>query len=629
MNRKASLYFAFAINLIFFSLLSARDPQVKWLAKRPIIKEVKIIGNEYIEDDEIKDAISTKEQGFWQKLKLKKKSRLRKNSRQLDGAAINYLYKRNGYLDIQYEFQYKVAPDSSAIVEVILDEGERYHIGEATIPNDLGQKKEYIQKIVSQLKPGNAVNPYLIEAVASAIKTVYANEGHPYAQIDYRVIPHEDNPYKIDIEFSIDPGPLTIFGDISIDSLKYTSSRVVKRELVFEPGDLYSRKKLIESRQRIYSTGLFTYVDFEPEKHPDSLVTNPALTITGIEKKPRFLRVKTGAAQDTIYDLVWNLSLETGSRNISGLGRTFRFMPETRFQIFSGWQLIDEKFSFHYTEPWPFGFRMPLQFSFSWEPRLRRTAQDYKIERFEFTIGTLNELGRFVKIRSGFEFEKVDITGIPNDSTLQKFKRDEEINVGRSFWLSFERDSRLDIFLPTSGSVTRVTGQYYGGFLGGDKNFFKIVAEWSRYLGLSRWDVYAFRFKGGLGEGLTSDDQVPLTDRFYLGGANTIRGYKEKDVGPKTPPPESALEGGTFYFITNHEYRRYLVGKFWISLFLDVGGNWRDNKDFHFRDLLATCGMGLQYASPLGPIRFDYGQRIAWKPVDGGGRFHISILYAF
>jgi len=615
--------------LLLTSAVNARDPIGKWLSKRPVIKRVEITGNEYIESDEIKSAISTKEQGFWQRLKLKKKNRLRKDAKRLDGMAIDYLYRKNGFLDVGYEFHYEAGEDSAAIVKIVITEGERYQINKVFIDSDLGHKQEHIEKIVGQLKPGTALNPYKIDAIASVIKGVYANEGHPYAQIGYMLQSLPDDSLKRDVVFHIAPGPLTIFGDIKVDSLKYTSSKVVKRELVFKPGDLYSRQKLIDSRQRIYSTGLFTFVDFEPENNPDSLVTEPVLTITGTEKKTRFLKVKTGAAQDTIYDMVWDLSLETGSRNISGLGRSFRFSPSTRFQIFSGWRLIDEKFAFYYTEPWPFGLRMPLNLSFSWEPKLRRTIQDFKIERFDFKISTLNEPGKFVKIRSGFGFEKVDITGIADDSTLQKFKEEEGISVGRSFWFSFERDSRLDIFLPTQGSVTSLAGQYYGGFLGGDKNFFKVVAEWSRYYGLSRWDVYAFRIKSGFSQGLRSADQVPLTDRFYLGGANTIRGYKENDVGPKTAPPESSPEGGTFYLITNHEYRRFLVGKFWTSLFLDVGGNWSKARDFHFRDMLATFGLGLQYVTPLGPIRLDYGQRIAWKSVDGGGRFHISILYAF
>lgn len=617
------------LSLLMSSLASARDPIVKWLAKRPVVKRVDIEGNRFIETKKIKSAISTREQGFWQKLRLKKKSRLRKDAKRLDGAAIDYLYRKNGFLNVAYEFHYESHKDSAAIVKIDITEGPRYYINSVSINEDLGFKRQRIEKITAQLKPGNALNPYKIDAIASVIKGVYANEGFPYAQIGYQFEPLPGDSLNQDVIFHVASGPLTIFGDIKVDSLKHTSSRVVKRELVFKPGDLYSRQKLIDSRQRIYSTGLFTFVDFKPENNPDSLVTEPILTITGTEKKPRFLRVKTGAAQDTIYDMVWDLSLETGSRNISGMGRSFRFSPSTRFQIFSGWRLIDEKFSFSYTEPWPFGFRMPLNLSFSWEPKLRRTIQDYKIERFDFTISTLKELGRYVKIRSGFEFEKVDITGIAGDSALQEFKEEEGISVGRSFWFSFERDSRLDIFLPAQGSVTSLAGQYYGGFLGGDKNFIKIVAGWSRYHGLSRWDLYAFRIKTGFSQGLHSGDQVPLTDRFYLGGANTIRGYKENDVGPMTAPPEGSPEGGTFYLITNHEYRRYLVGKFWTSLFLDVGGNWREIKDFRFRDMLATFGIGLQYVTPLGPIRLDYGQRIAWKPVDGGGRFHISILYAF
>jgi len=616
--------------LILNQVLSARDYTEKWLAKKPVIKRVEIVGNEHISKDIIKDAISTKEQGFFQKIRLKSKSHLRKNSQRLDGAALDYLYKKNGFLDNSYEFEYKMDKDSTAIVIIHINEGSCYYIDSVVIADDLGAKQERIERLIGSLQPGDYLNPYRIEAVSSAVKGVYANDGRPHARVNYFFNPLWDDSTHQQIVFSIDPGPLTIIGNISVDSLKYTSPRVVTRELLFKQGDLYSRKKLVESRQRIYSSGLFTYIDFKTDVSPDTQAIAPSLTISAIEKKPKFVRIKTGAAQDTTYDMVWDLALETGSRNISGMGRSFRFMPSLSFQVISGWQLIEEKFSFHYTEPWPFGFRMPLNFSFTWEPRLQRAGRDYKIENFRFVVSSLNEIGKYIKIRTGFEFEKVDISGIAPDQ-IDQFKRDEDISEGRSFLVTFERDSRQNLFVPKSGSVIKLTGQFYGDFLGGDKNFYKIVGEYSRYIKISRWDVFAFRYKSGWAISLEDDEFIPVTDLFFLGGANTIRGYKENDVGPKIMNSDGELEasGGKFYIITNQEWRRFLVGKFWMSLFLDVGGNWRDYKDFHFSDLLATVGMGIQYVSPLGPIRLDYGQRIAWKPVKPGGRIHISILYAF
>ena len=375
---------------------------------------------------------------------------------------------------------------------------------------------------------------------------------------------------------------------------------------------------------------MFTYVDFKTDIQPDTVITDPLLTITGTEKKPRFIRIKTGAAQDTTYDMVWNMGLEIGNRNISGLGRSLRFSPMVDFQVFSGWRLIDESFDFYYTEPWPFGLRMPLSLSFSWEPRLRRTERDFKTESYRIVVGVLKELGRFIKVRTGFQFESVKITGVA-ESDIPQLKRDLDISIGRSFWVSFERDSRPNIFVPTSGSVIRLSWQFYGGFLGGDKNFHKVVGEFSRYLRLSRWDIYAFRIKSGWARSIEADDFIPTTDLFFLGGANTIRGYREDAVGPKYAEGENIGEprGGRYYFITNHEWRRYVVGNFWMSVFLDVGNNWDSSSDFKINGLLASAGLGVQYVSPLGPIRLDYGQRLAWKPVKPGGRFHISILYAF
>jgi outer membrane protein insertion porin family len=181
--------------------------------------------------------------------------------------------------------------------------------------------------------------------------------------------------------------------------------------------------------------------------------------------------------------------------------------------------------------------------------------------------------------------------------------------------------------VPTQGAVTRFSAQFYGKFLGGDKNFYKLVGEWSRYQRLDRWDIYAFRIKCGYARSTEEGDYIPSTDQFFLGGANTIRGYKENAVGPKAENGEPT--GGKFYFINNHEIRRQIVGKFWGSVFIDIGQNWSSIEVAKLKDVLVSAGIGLQYVSPLGPIRLDYGRRISWKPVDSGGRFHITILYAF
>lgn len=617
---------ALVILLTHLSGLHAYDPKARWLSKKPIVQKIQVHGNEFIETDRIKEEIATQEQGFWQNIGLKSKNRLRKDSRDLDGAAINYLYRSHGYLDVQYEFDYSVGEDSTAIVDIFIDEGEQYYIDSVVLPADLGRKKKQIGKLTDQLDSGDVYNPYKIDAVSEAIKGVYANQGYPYAKIDFDPRARADSKYHRIVVFSIDPGPLTIFGTIRVDSLNHTSSRVVRRELTFKPGDLYSRKKLIDSRQRIYSTGLFTYVDFKTDTPEDSVDTSPRLVITCNEKQPRFVRIKTGAAQDTIYDLVWDLAFEGGSRNIGGMGRKFRFNPSMTFQVVSGWRIVDEQFGFHYTEPWPFGLRMPLSFSFVWEPRLRRSEQNYKIETFRISLSTARETGRYTRIRNGFDFEKIDITGVAEDD-LDDFKRDQDITESRSVWFILERDSRLNIFVPTQGAVTRLVAQFYGKVLGGDKNFYKLVGEWSRYQRLDRWDIYAFRIKSGYARSMVASDYIPVIDRFYLGGANTIRGYKENSVGPKADNGEPT--GGKFYVITNHEIRRHIIGKFWASLFLDIGQNFEDIDAFRFENLLASAGIGVQYVTPLGPLRLDYGQRIAWKPVSGGGRLHITILYAF
>ena len=141
-------------------------------------------------------------------------------------------------------------------------------------------------------------------------------------------------------------------------------------------------------------------------------------------------------------------------------------------------------------------------------------------------------------------------------------------------------------------------------------------------------EVWAFRLKGGRAFECRLKDFVPSLDRFYLGGASSIRGYDENSLGP-TDSTGTAV-GGKIFTLVNVEYRKALFGKVGWSMFLDWGNVWLETENVALKDMRLSGGLGLQYFSPLGPIRLDYGRRLL-QGQEGlkGGRLHLSILYAF
>jgi outer membrane protein insertion porin family len=119
---------------------------------------------------------------------------------------------------------------------------------------------------------------------------------------------------------------------------------------------------------------------------------------------------------------------------------------------------------------------------------------------------------------------------------------------------------------------------------------------------------------------------VPSRDRFFLGGAFTLRGFDENSV---FPVDGQGREGGETIALVNFELRHALFWKFWSSLFIDSGLNAPNLELLRWDQFVFSGGAGLQFMSPVGPIRLDYGQRAPVHGIDPGGRIHLSILYAF
>ena len=191
---------------------------------------------------------------------------------------------------------------------------------------------------------------------------------------------------------------------------------------------------------------------------------------------------------------------------------------------------------------------------------------------------------------------------------------------------TLEKDSRPNILVPTSGSLTRVDAEWAGGQLGGDAYFYKIVASWARYQ-TSAASILATRLKIGWVHEHSGDYEIPTTDRFYLGGANSIRGYQENRVGPMSA--DGSPTGGQVFGIANVELRTPVIWKLWFTVFGDAGNNWNRAADMKLSHILVTLGIGVQYISPVGPLRLDYGRRVIHHGHLASDRMHLAILFAF
>lgn len=628
-NYLISIIFLFTLTL-FESLCFPTPASGDNLPKGKSIDKIEVIGNSFFSAEKIKDQMTLKANRWYN---LFKKRKFSPKKAELDQWAIDSLYHVNGFLEAECKVEGLEKENRRVVLVVSIKEGVQTKLSNISLMGGLAEFEEKARKETKILKTGDPFNRVLLNEVAFNIKTVYADNGYPYADVQMLVTLSEDKT-QAEVIFKVNEDEKVFFGEVSCKGLKLTKEKVAKRELTIKKGELYSRAKIIDSQQRIYSTGLFNYITLEAQdaqKKPQ----NPDFFLRVVEKKPNYIGAKAELAQNRPQTqnqqeyLTVDFTGEWGNRNLAGSARKIGLSSYFSYKILPKIERLSNRFTLGYVQPWFLGTRTLLNLDLYYEPGVKSAVQKYRIESFGGNINFSREYKRYTKVWLTQSYQQVNIYHIP-PGELETYKREKGINVRRKIILSGEKDSRDNIFIPLTGSFTQISTEYVGGFLGGDNNFFKFALSWSRYNHLGKRNILnllATRLKFGYVEGLGQKDYVPTFDRFYMGGGSTLRGYKENSLGPKD---ESGIPtGGKIMMLGNLEYRRDLFWKFGYTIFMDAGNIWYKVKDVKAKEIKLTSGLGIQFFTPVGPLRLDYGRQMPIKKSPDTGRFHLSILYAF
>lgn len=636
---------------------SARENRLilRWLRDRPVITSIEVSGNQYFDDGEIRKRLYSRTSSFWHRLNGDRRSKVQRESVGRDTLEIKYLYITNGFINPRIQISFEpILPDSvsmksfssvegkdvpDALMHVKIEEGRQWFVETVLVADSLEfWYRPRIENITKKIKPKSVINLLQLAEAVSEIKTLYANNGYPYAQISYTIDTTTREPSS-PIVFHITPDSLVHFGEISIEGVKKYPEKTVRRELAFNPGDIYSRKKIISSQSRLFSSGYFSSANISEAEESGSR-TRPDLLVRVRERKSRYTTLRTGVGQSESRDLIWDLSGNFGQRNFLG-SRKLDIGALYSFSFGSDSRLVTHRYQFQYTEPWLFHIRMPLIVTLQYEPPLQSVLQEYDIESWKLSASTTRELGSKVIVGGGFEYQSVNITGIPQSE--EELKRQEEgLSIRRKMYSSIRRDSRNNLFVPEKGSLVEVSTEYFGGFLGGDDNFYQFTAGWSRYQKVWPGWIAASRIKGGWGRAFGDSKDIPREERFYLGGANTVRGYTENTLGPLRE--DGSPDGANQFILLNQEFRWKtiqvlaaipLLGRLfaefplWQSVFVDAGNGFVNEPQVRLSNIAVSYGTGLQLISPAGPIRVDYSRRVETDRFPAGERWHFTILYAF
>jgi len=555
------------------------------------------------------------------------------NSRlmRLDEILINNLYLRNGYLQVFVTSDFERNADRITVIFDI-QEGNRYLLNQLLFEGNSLISDEEMKKRISYSE-GKPVEPQKIDEGLRRIENYYFNNGKPFVKINERTELAGDSLVNVIVD--VQENQTVIIDTITFSGLVSVKRHVVKRELEIKQGEIFSRKKIENSQRNLYGTGLFNFVNFSLVEL-DTAKIHMKLLINVIEKKSKWVGVRFGIAyeQQIIYGGTFDIGVEGGHRNLFGTGRSAALhLIQSLSYDFNRNRLINPKnqYSFTYVEPKIFYTRTRGTFQIAFFQARPSSSVSYDLWTAALKID--REITRDWSLIGEIRFQDVNTDSI--ELLRQSGGQDEIYSLGVGL-IGDKRDNYLN---PANGHLTEVQSRIVysenvdiTSAATTVSRFLKFIMLWNRYQPFTlnrRWTL-ASRIRAGAIFGFGETIRVPTTERFYLGGASSVRGYSEQLLGPVIYDEDDVTAiGGKYSFLINLELRIPLFWRFYSEFFVDGGNVWLDLKDVIPSTLKFSSGLGFAILTPLGAIRFDYGIKWIPEPPEAPDQFHIGLSWAF
>ncbi|HET7392679.1 MAG TPA: outer membrane protein assembly factor BamA, partial [Candidatus Binatia bacterium] len=459
------------------------------------------------------------------------------------------------------------------------------------------------------LTPGEIFREQNYQDAELLLRNHMMDNGHAHAQTQRRAeIDLEQD--QVRIRYSAQPGPKAVFGETEIKGTEQVEPYLIARELAYEPGEMFSLKKIRESRQQALALDLFSALRINPRESAGNATAVP-MEVQVTEKPPREISFGLGYSTEEEFRVL----LDWRHQNWLGDGRRLSIRGKYSSIVASG--------DIDFTQPHFFTRRtqagLNLRHAVEEEETFKRT-----LSRFS---GRLEH--RFTPKLLSFFGYRVDNNQLSDvaDATTQVLGeiRTKGILTGPSLGLVW--NSTDDLLQPTQGEIVSFNADQAGAIWGGPYEFFKLTGEAKKYFPIG-WDtIFAGRLKWGVADAIGSKENYPLFERFFAGGQGGVRGYGRRRLGPLNSDDEPL--GGLSLIEGSVEVRRPVWRELGGALFVDFGQVSLKSFDIPLNDLQFSTGFGLSYTTPVGPLRLDIG--FPFKPPRGdrAWQIHFSVGASF
>lgn len=589
--------------------------------KKVYIKRITFVGNRYFDDKDLKKAINTKEGTLWSGVTSSGiyKEELLLNDKQL----IRGYYLDNGFVDVNVsDPQITLSPDKRwMFVSFLVEEGAQYYIGNVDITgkNLLFNKEDLMALVV--LKKGELFSRSNLEKSINNLRNKYTDVGYAFAEVN-PLTPKDDKARRIDITFDIDKGKLAYFEQIKMEGNTRTRDKVIRRELLIKEGDLYSGPGIRKSKELLMRTGYFDEVSIKTGAGS----SDDRVNITIVVKERQQGSFIMGVGFSSLENFVGTAQIS--HNNLGGYGFKLNFSGEIG----------------QYRKNISLTFKDPAVMDTKWIGSISLANMErnfFTFTRYDksITISGGRALYADVQAHLAYNYEDVTILDVSKEAALF-LTLQEGRTLTTSLRFTLLRDTTNSPFDPTDGSIISGSVEYATRRLGGDLNFIKYTGQARKYVPL--WWSTSLMGNCEIGFAYDFDNpRLPLTERYFLGGLNSVRGFYSRSLGPQETSilpmdpndPSSPLRdvvsviGGNKYLQFNIEYLFPIVKELKIKglLFFDAGNAFLEEESINLRRLRQAWGFGVRWISPLGPLRFEWGFPLYPKPGEEHQVFEFGI----
>ena len=583
------------------------------------IRQINIVGNTAFDDDDLLDGFKLSTKGFF--TFITRSDRYSKPKLAADLETLRSFYLDQGFINFNIDStQVSITSDKEDVyITINISEGGRYAVRDIYLQGVLIVPEEDLFALVSVVQ-GDVFSRKQVTETARRIGNRLGNEGYSFANVN--AVPEIDDAAKtVDLTFYVDPGERVYVRRVNFKGNTKTRDQVLRREMRQMESGWMSAEAVERSRVRLNRLGFFESVSVETPAVPGAS-DQVDVDFTVVERASGTLSL--GAGYSNSEGAVFDVSVT--EENVLGTGNRLSASFDT--------SKVSRDISISWLNPyWTVdGVSRGIDVYNRRTDAEDANLADYDLERTGAGATFGIPVSEFTRVNAGLTAEHTDFAA--GESASEEVTNFANRHGGRFITLlatgAWAKDSRNSRFLPTRGSLSRLSGEV--ALPGSDLEYFKLFARHQRLFPLTSDFVLLLEGEIGYGDGYGGTGELPLTENFFAGGLRSVRGFRANTLGPRDSQGQPL--GGNLKVVGTGELILPLPftkdsSMFRVTGFFDTGNVYSSKEEFDVGSLRYSTGVAAVWLSPVGPFTMSYAYPLKTMADDETQKFQLTFGTSF